>query len=61
MNDDKLLNEMAQYIVNSWNFCGNSREAAKQVFDDHGMKWNEDIYFQAVEKASEIWNEGGEK
>ena len=60
MNEVAMI-EMAHYIANSWNFCGNSREAARQVFDDHGKPWNEDIYFEAVEKASEIWNKEEEK
>ena len=50
-----LEDQLIKAILNSWNFCGDQREAARQVFDDYGVSFSEEIYFEAIEEADKIW------
>ncbi len=50
-----MLDQLIKAILNSWNFCGDQREAARQVFDDYEVSFSEEIYFEAIEEADKIW------
>ena len=52
----ELIEKMAEAILNSWNFCGDQKEAARQIFNDFNVKWDNEIYYKAIEKADSLWN-----
>jgi hypothetical protein len=50
-----IQSELTKAIVNSRDLCGNEREAARQVFADHGLRFDEAAYKSARFAANNAW------
>lgn len=52
----ELENELFRTILSTRDMCGNEREAAKQVFADHGMTFDDEMFRKAKYVANSQWN-----
>ena len=52
---EEVKKTLVEIILRTWDFCGNPREAARDVFGDTGLPFDEDLYDEARWEAGEIW------
>lgn len=50
-----LHNELVRTIITTRDFCGNEKEAAADVFADHGVKFDDGAYKAAKFEANNQW------
>ena len=51
------IKEMATVICNTWDFCGNEREAAKEWAVENNIEFSESFYLEAIELGINMWEE----